>query len=401
VTSPRRVLIVGLNVAGLQAAERLRALGFDGSMTLLDADVDAPYNRPPLSKEFLAGELDENDIKLLSDSDLKALDPHILLGVQARGLDLQRKVVDTSNGDIAYDALLISTGSAAFVPMTWSSWRGVHVLRSLSDARAIREALSAGAHRVVVVGGGLIGCEVAATARLLGLDVTLVEADTRLLGRLLPDTLSAPIARMHLDQGVHVRCNAAVRRLQGVNGEVTAVELVDGPVLPADVVIVGIGARPNTEWLVTSGLTLRDGVVTDDALRAAPDVYAAGDVARVCPPSDREGERVEHWTNARQHGALAAASMLDRLDEHAPESHPYVWSDQYGRRLQVFGTAFGDQLHTVSEGDGQHVTLVGAQGWVVGSVGYGGARRFAKAKKLVNAGTPWSDIFRNGSEVPA
>ena len=397
-TGPRLVLIVGVNVAGVQAAERLRALGYDGSLTLLDADVEAPYNRPPLSKEFLAGEVDEDDIKLLSDRDLDALDANVWRGVQARSLDMHRRVVDTSNGDLPYDALLISTGATAFVPNAWSAWKGVHGLRTLTDAREIRGALSRGTPRVVIVGGGLIGCEVAAGARKLGLDVTLVEADTRLLGRLLPDVLATPVARMHLDHGVHVLCGATVRQLRGtggthgIGGTVTGVELVDGRVLPADLVVVGIGARPNTRWLTGSGLALRDGVLTDAALRAAPDVFAAGDVARVRSLVDHEGDRAEHWTNARQHGSLAAASILDRLDDDATDVPSYVWSDQYDRRLQVFGTAFGDRVHTLRhEDDGQYVTLVGAAGRVVGAVGFG-ARGFAKAKKFVSASTAWSDV---------
>lgn len=412
-TGPRRVLIVGVNVAGVQAAERLRALGYDGSLTLLDADADAPYNRPPLSKEFLAGEVDEDDIKLLSDGDLDALDASIWRGVQARGLDVHRRIVDTSNGDLHYDALLISTGATAVVPDAWSGFRGVHGLRTLADAREIRDALTTGTPRVVVVGGGLIGCEVASSARKLGLDVTLVEADTRLLGRLLPDALAAPVARMHLDRGVHLLCDATVRQLHGTGaatgagvtpdtgGTVSGVELVDGRVLPADLVVVGIGARPNTQWLASSGLALRDGVLTDAALRAAPGVFAAGDVARVRPLVDHDGDRAEHWTNARQHGSLAAAAILDRLDENAAEVPPYVWSDQYDRRLQVFGTAFGDRMHTLSsEDDGQYVTLVGAAGRVVGAVGFG-ARGFAKAKKFVSASTDWSDVAPPGSEVTA
>ena len=211
-TGPRRVLIVGVNVAGLQAAERLRALDYDGSLTLLDSDVDAPYNRPPLSKEFLAGEVDEDDIKLLSDSELDALDANIWRGVEARGLDLHRQVVDTSNGELPYDALLISTGATAFVPDSWSAWRGVYGLRTLDDARLIRGELTAGSPRVVVIGGGLIGCEVAASARKLGLDVTLVEADSRLFARLLPLAFATAVARMHVDRGVRVLLDAAVRQ---------------------------------------------------------------------------------------------------------------------------------------------------------------------------------------------
>ena len=390
---PRRVLIVGVNVAGVQAAERLRALGYDGSLTLLDADAEAPYNRPPLSKEFLSGDVDEDDIKLLSDSDLDALDANIWRGVRAVSLDQQRRVVDTTNGDLPYDALLIATGATAFMPQAWTAWQGVHCLRTLADARDIRDAWSSHAPRVVVVGGGLIGCEVAASARTLGLDVSLVEGDTRLLGRLLPDSLSSTIERMHLDHGVRVLCSSAVRNLEGRDGTVSGVELADGQMLPADLVVVGIGARPNTQWLEGSGLALDDGVLTDAALRAAPGVFAAGDVARVVRPAGRDGHRAEHWTNARQHGSLAAASILEQIDDSAADIPAYVWSDQYDERVQVFGTAFGDQMHTLSrDGDRRSLTLVGAAGRVVGVVGIG-TRGFAKAKKLVSASTPWSDAI--------
>lgn len=401
-TGVHDVVIVGANMAGVQAVESLRALGYGGRLTLVDADPDAPYNRPPLSKDLLAGDLGEEDIRLLSAADLKSLDVNLMTGVHARGLDMDKRLLHTSAYALPYDRLLIATGSAAVIPRGWDRASGVLALRTLEHARQVRAALLTGSPRVVVIGGGLIGCEVAATAREMGLEVTLIEAAPSLLSRILPPTLSEPVAQAHGEHGVRVLCNATVGALQG-SAHIEAVELVDGRSVAADLVVVGVGARPETGWVADSRLTVRDGICTDLDLRAAQDVFAAGDVARVVGPAGGNGARVEHWTNARRHGAVAAAGLLDQPGDRSATSDSYVWSDQYGVRLQIMGACSGTATHTLhADSAGAHaVTLIGDNGVVVGAVGYG-AGRFQKAKKLVAAAARWSDVTTNDNlGVPA
>jgi 3-phenylpropionate/trans-cinnamate dioxygenase ferredoxin reductase component len=390
-TSLQRIAVIGANVAGIQTVESLRTYGYDGELIVLDADPEAPYNRPPLSKEYLAGGSDEDDISLIEEDELRQLDVDLRAGCRAINLDLGRRLVRTSADPVPFDRLVIATGSAPIVPSAWSGLDGICPLRTVEDARVLRTALRSGSPRVVVIGGGLIGCEVAASARSMGLDVTLVNAGQSLLRRVLPPVLAAPLGRAHRSHGVRVITGRSVISVQG-SPAVAGVELDDGTMLDADVVVVGIGARPQTAWLRDSGLPVSDGIVTDRNLQASGTVFAAGDIARVTGTAGPPGTRAEHWTSARRQGTAAAAAVLGR--PHQPDSlaSTYVWSDQYGVRLQVFGSAHGDAYHqTELDADtGRHLTLVGRAGRVAGAVSYGSSG-FAKAKRLVTAGTSWRE----------
>lgn len=339
--TPRRILVVGASLAGVAAAEELRRLGFDGQLTLVGEESRRPYDRPPLTKSVLAGG-DPVDCSLRSAQWHEELGIELRSATRAAGLDLARPAVELASGErLGYDGLVLATGS---VPrqLPGPALEGVFTVRTIDDALALRAALTPGA-RLVVVGGGFIGAEVAATARGLGVEVAIVEGEEAPLARSLGAEIGELVAQVHANRGVEVRCGVAVAGLEG-DGRVARVRLADGSALAADVVVVGLGARPATAWLDGSGLELGDGVVCDAFCRAsAPGVVAAGDVARWQHP--RLGAvRIEHWENAVTQGRFAAGALLgSELEPYAPV--PYVWSDQYEHKIQFVGRREpGDEL---------------------------------------------------------
>jgi 3-phenylpropionate/trans-cinnamate dioxygenase ferredoxin reductase subunit len=393
--SPARAVVVGASLAGLRAAEALRRDGHDGPLTVIGDETHAPYDRPPLSKQLLTGKTDVAGTALSADADL---DIQWRLGTVATGLDLDRRVVSLRHGqdageELAWDRLVIATGSHARRLPVIPEGDGVQVLRSLDDAVALRAALTGGSPRLVIVGAGVIGLEVASSARAIGLDVTVLEyADLPLL-RVLGPVLGAACARLHRAHGVDLRLGVQVEGLVG-SPHVEGVRLAGGEVVPADVVVVGVGAAPNTAWLEGSGVDLDDGVRSDSRLRVLagghplPDVVAAGDVARWDLPGAGP-TRLEHWTNAVEQ-AQAAAAVLLRGDE-APEftSVPYVWSDQHGRKLQVVGLpAAGDEVAILDEAADEHrlVAAYGRDGRLVAAAGFSRPARVMALRRLIEAG---------------
>ncbi|GGL15979.1 NAD(P)/FAD-dependent oxidoreductase [Nocardia jinanensis] len=355
-TQPRHIVVVGASLAGLRAVQAARESGFTGRLTLVGAEEHLPYDRPPLSKEYLAEGPATTAHVFPEAADLAAtLDLDLRLGTRATGLDIDGHTVTTTRGEIDYDALLVATGvHARRLPGT-GHLTGVHVLRNLDDARAIRAAFDARA-RVVVIGAGFIGAEVASAAARRGLAPAVVEAAPIPLVRALGETGGAGLARMHHRHGVDFRCGVAVSELLG-DHHVEAVRLVDGSEIPADLVIVGIGATPATEWLETSGLTVSDGVVCDRLLQAGPDVWAAGDIARWENPLFERPMRLEHWTNAGEQAAHAMENLLSP-EEATPYRHvPYFWSDWYGRRIQFAGLPVGEPAVVAGSWDDDLVAL--------------------------------------------
>ncbi|HEX5367751.1 MAG TPA: FAD-dependent oxidoreductase [Acidimicrobiales bacterium] len=355
----RRVVVVGGSLAGLRAAEQLRHQGFEGRITLVGDEARRPYDRPPLSKQLLAGAWDEDRIVLgaANKGGVDGLDIDWRLGRRATGLDVEGRVVRLAGGeDLPYDGLVIATGARPRQLPGTTALAGVHTLRTLDDALAVRAALDAGARRVVVVGAGFIGAEVAATCRTAGCEVTILEALPVPLGRALGEEMGAVLGELHRDHGVDLRLGVGVAAFEG-GDRVTHVRLADDTLVDADVVVVGIGVTPNTAWLEGSGLALDDGVVCDATTRVAPGIVAAGDVARW--PSHRFGEllRVEHWDNAIAMGAHAARRLLADLagDDSggAGSTEPYdpvpwFWSDQYDRKIQLAGWPSGaDEVRVV------------------------------------------------------
>ena len=335
----RRVTIVGASLAGLRAAETLRRHGYDGALTLIGDERHRPYDRPPLSKQLLLGTWTPEQTFFRQKDGYEPLALDLRLGVPATSLDLRGRRVTLADGTWAdYDRLIIATGARVRTLPGIAPRPGLLVLRTLDDAVALREALTT-ATRVAVVGMGFIGLEVAAACRSRGVGVVAIESLPVPLAPIVGPTLGETLLAMHADHGVEVRTGVTVT---GIYGEprVAGVALSDGSRVDADVVVVGIGVVPNTQWLESSGLLLDNGVVCNGSGEAAPGVYAAGDVARMANVWYGEAPRIEHWTNAVEQGVHVAEQMLGSADA-APSfsSVPYFWSDQYDRKIQFVGRA--------------------------------------------------------------
>lgn len=388
----RTVTVVGASLAGLYAAQALRAQGFDGRLVVVGDEPHRPYDRPPLSKEFLAGKVEVDQLALESPGD--ELDAEWLLGSAAVALDPgARQVVLADGTRLAGDGVVLATGARARTLPGSEGLAGVHVVRTVEDAAALRAELLPGA-RLVVIGAGFIGGEVAATARRLGLEVTVVEAMAAPLAGPLGAEMGAVVSGLHEANGVALRCGVGVSRLVG-RDRVEAVELLDGTVLPADVVVVGIGAIPNTEWLAGSGVALANGVACDHQGRTTvPGVVAVGDCAAWHDLRLGRPHRVEHWTGAMERPAIAVAALL-RGDAtgvpHAddrPVAVPYFWSDQYDVRIQFAGHAAEADSVTVEEGsvEERNVLAVYRRGDVpVGVLGMNQSRLFGRWRRQLNA----------------
>ena len=339
----QKVVIIGASLAGVRAAETLRSLGFDGDITMVGDEKHMPYDRPPLSKNFLAGEWDADRVALRKPEALEELNLTWKLGHAATALNIADNSITLANGEtVSYDGLVISTGGVVRRLPNQPTIAGVHVLRTLDDAEALRNEIVEGTN-VVVIGAGFIGLEAAATAAKRGAKVTVLEGLEAPLIRALGAEMGAAIGGVHARNGVTVRCGVQVQSINGDN-KVTSITLGNGEEIGADVVIVGIGVAPATQWCETSGLTIRDGIVCDENLNAGPaNVFVAGDVLRWPNAlfTDIEADmRVEHWTNAAEQGALAAKNLLATLNGTELEPYaavPFFWSDQFDARIQCLG----------------------------------------------------------------
>ncbi len=390
----RRAVVVGASLGGLRAAESLRRGGYDGALTIIGAERHLPYDRPPLSKQILTGQAGPDDLALRLDADL---DAEWQLGVEATGLDLDRRVVHVAAGDdVPFDVLVVATGAHPRTLLGAERGPGVHYLRTVEDAIALRDELAV-ASRAVVVGAGFIGLEVAASARTLGIDVTVVEALPVPLERAVGARMGAVLADLHRRHEVDVRLGVGVAGLVGTD-RAEGVRLADGAVLPAEVVVVGVGVAPATAWLDRSGVDLSDGVLCDDRLRVLvdglprPDVVAVGDVTRWRHPGYGRDVRVEHWTNAAEQGEAAARTLLEgeRAPPFAPT--PYLWSDQFGLKIQFVGeTLPGDDV-AVIEGDpaeDRFLAAYGRKGRLVAALGVRRPARVLALQALIGAGAPF------------
>lgn len=386
-----RVVIVGASVAGVRTAQALRLQGFDGAITLLGEETHHPYDKPPLSKESLTPDAPDAPPALLTPEELTQLDVDLMLGVRATGLDPAARVLRTDAGDHRYDHLVIATGVSPRT-LPGPELAGVRTVRTADDAAFLRSRLSA-RPRVVVIGAGFIGAEFASAARSQGCEVTIVEAQPTPLAHLLGDRVGGRLAGLHATHGVSVRTSARVDHFVG-DTAVEGVALTDGEVLPAELVVVGIGASPTTEWLGDCGLPIEDGVECGADLRVVghPEIFAAGDVARWPHAHYDELIRVEHWTNANEHGALVAAGITGGDTPRA--TAPYVWSDQYGHRIQIVGLpSRGELVHLDGEGPENLVAVYGdAAGTVVGGVVVDDPRAFMKLRKAVTKGLAATDL---------
>jgi NADPH-dependent 2,4-dienoyl-CoA reductase/sulfur reductase-like enzyme len=394
-------VIVGASLGGLRSAQALRRLGYQGEIVAIGDERQMPYDRPPLSKEVLAGKWDVARTSLMRPED-EALGVDWRLGVRAASLELAAREVALASGErVAYDALVIATGSAARRIPNTPPLAGIHVLRTLDDALALRAELERGA-RVAVIGAGFIGMEVAATCRARGLEVSVVEALAAPLERGLGRALGTAVGEIHREHGVDLRCGIGVARFLG-SERVEGLELADGSRIAADVVVVGIGSAPNTGWLASSGLELADGIVCDAACRAtrAPNVVAVGDVAR-WPNAlfDGESMRIEHWTNATEQADHAAATLLAVSGEVAPFTPvPFVWSDQFDCKLQIAGRiAPGDEARVVdgSLAERRFVMAFGRAGRLTGVIGMNRPRVALKLRGMIRERRSFADAANLG-----
>jgi 3-phenylpropionate/trans-cinnamate dioxygenase ferredoxin reductase subunit len=394
------IAVVGGSLAGLRAAQALRRGGHDGEIVVVDPDPDDPYDRPPLSKAYLV----DDDTSRAVRPPVAGLDDLGLVwrrGRSAKSLDVAGLTVGLDDGEeLTCDGVVLACGAEPRRLPGSEGIAAVHVLRSLADARSLRADLEGGHRRVVVIGAGFIGAEVAASARSRGHDVTIVEALELPLARVLPERLAARCADLHRDRGVDLRLGVGVDRVDvDTAGAVRGVELLDGSTVAADVVVVGIGVTPRTEWLTGSGLELADGVVCDETLLVAPGIVAAGDVARW--PSRRFGEpvRVEHWENAVDMGTHAGARLLVELQGGTPEPYdpvPWFWSDQYDSKIQLAGRcASTDLVQMVEEdrGTGRFLALIGRGDELVGVFGINRPALVQRWRTRISERCSWSDAL--------
>lgn len=383
----KRIVVVGTSLAGLRAIETLRREGYTGHITAIGEEPHLPYDRPPLSKNFLSGAWEEDKLALRREG-VEDLEVEWRLGARAEALEPDARVVVLADDEqVAYDALLLATGSAARRLPFGDELEGIHLLRKLADARALRDDLE-GTPRVLIVGAGFIGMEVAATCRERGAEVLVVEPLEAPLLRGLGAELGTFVGNRHADHGVAIRCGVGVTGFEGET-RIERVNLSDGTSVAADVVVVGVGASPATKWLESSGLEIADGIVCDDVGRTSvAEVYAAGDVA--C----WSGERREHWTSAVEQGVHAASHML-RGDEVGPLEHvPYVWTDQFDLRLQIAGhVEAGAEMHVChgSLEEERFLVLFGKEGQLRGAVGNKRPRQLLAVRKLLAAGASFAE----------
>jgi len=405
------VVVVGASLAGLRACEALRQEGYTGRITLVGAESEIPYDRPPLSKKVLAGEWDAERIRLRKADDLESLELDLRLGARADSLDTTARRLSLADGStIGFDGLVIATGATPRLLPGQGPLHGVVALRTLADSLALRDLIADGTARVVVIGAGFIGLEAAATARQKGCTVTVLEGGPAPLVRGLGPELGAAVASVHARNDVPIRCGVQVAGLDDDGaGRVTGVRLAGGEVEPADVVLVGIGVSPATEWLASSGLALRDGVVCDATLCTGVEgIYAAGDCARwpnglFAPHGDME-MRVEHWTNAAEQGAAAARNLLavSKGEQPTPfESVPFFWSDQFDSRIQYVGRAHGgDDIEVVAGSlDGDFAALYGWEGRLRGVVGVNMPKRVMPFRALLAARASWDDALAKAATL--
>jgi NADPH-dependent 2,4-dienoyl-CoA reductase/sulfur reductase-like enzyme len=388
----RHVVVVGASVAGVHAVEGLRDAGFDGEVTLLGAEQDLPYDRPPLSKDGLRSGLGPGE-NLLHPADW--YDEHCVrlrLGCTAVALDVEQRLIRLADGErIGYDGLVLATGSRARPFPSGPGGAPIHLLRTAGDSARLHKHLLA-ATRLVVIGAGFIGLEVAATAKSMGLEVAVVEVAPVPLARVLGDEVGTWFNRYHVAHDIDMHCGSAVAGIEAT-GASSKVHLRDGTVLAADVIVAGVGCMPAIDWLRTSGLELSDGVVCDAYLRtSAPQVVAAGDIARWYNPLFDEDLRIEQWTNAVEQGRFAARSLLGAVDDPYA-SVPYFWSDQFTAKMRFVGQSSAAQQVLVQHADEAGiVALYGRDGLVRGALCVNATRKLIGFQREILNRTPWAEV---------
>jgi|DewCreStandDraft_1066081.scaffolds.fasta_scaffold00103_27 3-phenylpropionate/trans-cinnamate dioxygenase ferredoxin reductase subunit len=382
----RTVVIVGANLAGGRAAEALRQEGFDGRIFLVGAEPDPPYERPPLSKEYLRGEAPREKLFIRPDSFWREQEVELVLGVRAAAIDLQSRRVTLETGQtLQYDMLLLATGGRVRrLEVPGAHLEGVHYLRTIADSERIGAELRPG-RRLVVIGAGFIGAEVAASARQKGVEVTMLEVLPVPLQRALGPEVGAIYAEIHRQHGVDLRLQEGIERLEG-QGRVQRVVTSSGQTIECDAVVIGVGILPETSLAEAAGIAVENGVLVNEYCETtAPGVYAAGDVANFYNPVLQERLRVEHWANAQNQGIAAAKNML-RREPYAEV--PWFWSDQYDLNLQYVGhAATWDQVVFRGDVEGRSFTAFYLRdGRLRAALAVNRPREVRFARELIRAG---------------
>jgi len=391
------IVIVGGGLAAGRTAEQVRKSQFTGPLTIVSDEAYLPYDRPPLSKDVL-----QDSAKGFADVVLKPADFYadnditLRLGGAAQSLDTAARSVTLADGTVlGYDELVIATGLVPKRIPSLPDLAGIRVLRSLDDALALRHHATS-ARRAVIIGAGFIGCEVAASLRKQGVDVVLVEPQPAPLASVLGEQVGQLVARLHRAEGVDLRTGVGVAGVRGDAGTVTAVELSDGTVVDADLVVIGIGSRPATDWLAGSGVDLVDkdnGVLCDEVgATSAAHVWALGDVAAWRDATGHQ-VRVEHWSNVAEQARVLVPAMLG-VEIPALTVVPYFWSDQYDVKIQCLGEPEAEDIvHIVSDDGRKFLAYYERDGVVAGVVGGGMPGKVMKARAKIAAGAPIGDVL--------
>ena len=390
----RRIVVAGGSLAGLATVEALRKNGYTDAITVLSQEHALPYDRPPLSKQILKGEWTTEKIRLRSPEQLEALDVDWRAGVGASSLDLAAQEVTGSDGiPVHFDDLVVATGTRPRT-LPGPDLAGVYTLRTVDDALALRAELRPGA-RAVIIGAGFIGAEVAYAALGVGMQVSVIERMSLPLEEKLGPLVGGFCSDLLRRHGADLRCGVGVNAFEGDGERVKRVLLSDGSILDADVVVVGIGAVPNTEWL-GSELPVENGLLCDSYCSAAPGIWGAGDVARWTNPLFGRRMRIEHLTNAREQAAVVAHNLLTTENERKPYAPvPYFWSDQFGTRLQFFGHSTPtDEIHVIagnpedSSSRTPFIALFERDGVIVGAFGADASRQLIRYRGLIADAKP-------------
>lgn len=388
------LVVIGASLAGMRAVQAARASGYTGRIILIGSEEHLPYDRPPLSKQFLLPD-SQPDFLTVEEELRDELDVEVRLSSTATSLDPQAHVVTVNGELVTYGRLIIATGAAPRALPNFPTLRGVLTLRTLDDAKTLREQITPG-KRIVVIGAGFIGSEIASSAKSAGAEVVILEAASAPLMRALGEVVGKVVSGLHARNGVQLHVSAQIEGLEGED-VVTGVRLAGGTIIPADIVVVGIGAAPATSWLVRSGVELSPldgGIICDAQLRTSvPDVYAAGDVAHWPNLVMDSTMRLENWTNAADQGRHAAQSAVSPETAKPYSTVPYFWSDWYGQRLQVVGSAQCDEVVFVSghEDSDRWVALYRAGDRLIGAATLNEPRRIMKYRRMIAERVSWEE----------
>ena len=382
------IVIIGAGQAAAQAIASLRQGGYQGAITLIGEETALPYQRPPLSKAYMKGELEESRLYFRPAAWYEQNDIEVMLGQRAQSIDRTSKTVSVENGaTVKYDRLLVATGARARVlPVDGADLDHIYDLRTLVDVERIRPQM-VGGRRIVIIGAGYIGLEAAAVAHHLDLDVTVIEAADRVLARVTSPTISEFYQGVHKDAGVKIHCGVGLSSFRGVDGALAAAVLDNGEEIEADIALVGIGILPNEELAREAGIACDNGIVVDrDARTSDENIYAMGDCAsRPLVHYDRRG-RLESVHNAIEQGKLAAASILGK--PRPPEDCPWFWSDQYDLKLQIAGLSAGHDEIVLrgAPSERKFAVFYLQEGKLIGVDAVNSPPEFLMSKKLIIAG---------------